>query len=473
MLLKKNSLLATYFWLTAYLFIFLLSFPFINRLNSLFYLFLILYWFIFVVLVYYVLQISKELDFTKLILLVSFLIGLILNLTSQISLSDDLYRYFFDGFLAIHGLNPYLVAPDNPSSSAITSLFPFLNKINNPTVTSPYPPLMILISFIFVLIFGYNILMWLLLTNLVIIITGFILSRTFRMLNLNPNYIILFFNPLVLLTFNHSGHNDAMALLSVVCSIFLLAKAETIEAKTTKNLFLIVAGCFLALGIGIKLFPIFFVPFLLKKLKIGILFTGILTIFQALIYLVLINIRSTGLVIFLENWRGNGGLFELVYYIFNNFDSYTYNRTLQMEIRFIFTSLFIVIFSLLILSYYMTRESNENNKRGFIHLFHFIGLSFIVLFILSPVLHPWYVLWSIIPFIISVDKRFYPYWVLLFFNSFTYYYYLDSVFIPFFILVEYIVFYSSLFFYFRKNLVKVLIKRVNYISMRISKGEYV
>ncbi len=436
-----------FYVLVSYLLVFLFGFSVINRLSVLFYIFLTILWVLFLLLGYLVLFKNKSTNFSVYLLIVGVFIGIILNVTSTFTLSDDIYRYLFDGFLVQHHINPYLFAPTDSAISTVARTFPYLHKINNPSVASPYPPLMITISFVFVSLFGYNLLVWLFFINLLWVVTGFILIKMLKFVEISPNYILLWLNPLVLLAFDSSGHNDMIALFLLTLSIYFMVKS-----KQSSNIFLIISGMLLALSIGIKLFPLFFVPFLIKKLKLGALLTIFFTGIQAFIYLSLINIQTSGLTIFLEHWRGNGGLFELIYFLLNNFNSQNYNQPLQYAIRIGFFTLFSGLFVFLIIIHYRNSPPTGDKTNWYLVAFEFIGYGFIGLFIFSPILHPWYLLWAIIPFIITFDSKFYPYWLLIIINSYSYFLYLNPSYFPYYIIVEYTLFYGALLFYFKKQI---------------------
>ena len=54
--------------------------------------------------------------------------------------SDDLWRYAWEGKIQRAGLNPYLVAPDDPKLDALRRSFPESSKINYPNVRASYVP---------------------------------------------------------------------------------------------------------------------------------------------------------------------------------------------------------------------------------------------------------------------------------------------------------------------------------------------
>jgi hypothetical protein len=384
---------------------------------------------------------NKEIDLCWFVIFGGTLIGLILNFTSQFTLSEDVYRYLFDGFLIQHGINPYLYAPNSQEISIITQNFPYLENINNSSVSTPYPPLALFFSFLFVLLFGYNPMIWLLVMNFFTTLVSILLLKLLLYYKLNKNYILLWsLNPNILLEFNHSGHNDVIAIFFLIFCLFI------INAKRNSNIILTVSGVLLSISIGFKIFSLIAFPFLIKKLRIGSLIALFSIIIQSLVFIILININYSGIVVFLQYWRFNGGLYELLYFFGNNFSFSAGNTNLEYVIRLVLLLFsFLVIFCLIINFF---KGDNQTDTRRY----EYIGVSIILYLIFSPVLHPWYTLWPIVFFILSIEKKFYPYWILLFAVNISYMYYLNPNLSLYLIIIEYFIFFLSIIFnIFKKN----------------------
>ena len=56
------------------------------------------------------------------------------------SSSDDFYRYLWDGHVQVQGINPYAHAPADSALEAVRT--PWHGLINNPSVSTIYPPLL-------------------------------------------------------------------------------------------------------------------------------------------------------------------------------------------------------------------------------------------------------------------------------------------------------------------------------------------
>jgi len=99
----------------------------------------------------------KEKNYKKynlfVIILVSAVIRLLFIATDPI-LSDDVYRYLWDGKVFANGINPYAFAPSAQDLANLkdTTIFPLINFPDIPTV---YPPVAQFIFFLSNLIFDF------------------------------------------------------------------------------------------------------------------------------------------------------------------------------------------------------------------------------------------------------------------------------------------------------------------------------
>lgn len=261
--------------------------------------------------------------------------------------------------------------------------------------------------------------------NLFTLLTALYLRKILIQLKMNPNFVILWsLNPNVLLEFNHNGHNDVIAIFLFVFGIYYLNKGD--ENKK----FLFLSGLLFSLSIGIKIFPIFIIPFLVNKIKLGIIPLIISIFTQFYIFISSVNYEISGIRVFLEYWRFNGGLYEISDYVLNIIDNSFNNVNIETILRPIFSIIFIFIFISLIIFHYVGKNDKIND-------YYLISISYLVLFMFSPVLHPWYLLWALIPIILS-ENKFIFYWIFLFTINFSYLFYFcncDNIVI---ILIEYL-----------------------------------
>lgn len=193
--------------------------------------------------------------------------GLILRILlifSWPSLSQDVYRFLWDGALFAQGISPYLYTPNSiinqqellgitlPNSGALLSAMGSLSANN----FSNYPPIKQLIFALphWLGIRGIIAQIWVL--RIIIILADlavFFLGR--RLLlnrSLNPKYINWYFlNPLIILELTGNGHFEGLMAVCILASILLLERKKYL-----------ISGIMLGIGIGLKLIPLMLLPVL-------------------------------------------------------------------------------------------------------------------------------------------------------------------------------------------------------------------
>lgn len=171
------------------------------------------------------------------------------------SLSDDVYRYVWDGRVQVAGHHPYKFAPNDPMREELRdeAIYP---KINHPEIPTIYPPLaQALFAFLAAVklgVTGFKVALALLDAGVV-----FALWRLLRALGLPRDRVVLYaWNPLAVIEVGASGHVEPLGMVLVI-----LACAFIIEKKTIR------AGAALGGAIQAKLLPLLLVPGFARRLK--------------------------------------------------------------------------------------------------------------------------------------------------------------------------------------------------------------
>jgi hypothetical protein len=137
-------------------------------------------------------------------------------------LSDDLYRYVWEGRIQLHGGNPY-AWDDRPDSPKWTGLRdPVWERLNHKNYTAIYPPLWQLVSRGVVSIRDSPTVMKAFAVLCEVLAIAF-LGRLLRVRGLPPGRLLVAaWSPLSLVEIAGSGHNEALGLLLLVLSLFAL-----------------------------------------------------------------------------------------------------------------------------------------------------------------------------------------------------------------------------------------------------------
>ena len=176
-------------------------------------------------------------------------------------LSQDFYRFFWDGHLMLQGVNPYLFTPEELTSSGIqVPLGPqLLHEMGSLSAGnhSNYPPLSQLLFALAALFTGKSVFGGILFLRLTLILAEvgiFIFGRKLlRIYGLPENRIFWFLlNPLVIIELTGNLHFEGLMIFFLLWSLYLLHRQNYAWA-----------GVIFSLSILVKLIPLLFLPLLL------------------------------------------------------------------------------------------------------------------------------------------------------------------------------------------------------------------
>lgn len=177
------------------------------------------------------------------------------------NLSQDFYRFIWDGKLLLNDINPYLFSPNELISDG-NILFPLQNMLLNGMGSlsagnhSNYPPLKQLF-FAFAALFTEKGILGALIAFRLLIISAevgifYFGRKLLRDLNLPENNIFWYFlNPLIIIELSGNLHFEAVMLFFLLWSIYLLHKGKWIWSA-------VIFSC----AVSIKLIPLLFLPLL-------------------------------------------------------------------------------------------------------------------------------------------------------------------------------------------------------------------
>ena len=166
------------------------------------------------------------------------------------SLSDDVYRYQWDGRVQRAHLNPYLAVPSSPELSWLLNPDnPEPPGIDTPTI---YPPLSELVYRTIETVAGYKLVS----TILDLACVG-LLWLLLAAMELPLQRVLAYaWNPAVLLSFAMSGHFDPLTICMLLAALFFLVKNRPKLSIAA-----------LALAFLSKLFPVLLLPAFLKRVR--------------------------------------------------------------------------------------------------------------------------------------------------------------------------------------------------------------
>lgn len=146
----------------------------------------------------------------------------LLLLATTPSLSDDVFRYVWDGKVRNAGIDPYRYAPSAPELASLRD--PLWEGINHKAMPTPYPPLAEALFALAYRIAPDSLRAMQALAVAFDLGVVLLLIPMLARFGLDPRRVLIYaWNPLVLLQFAHSAHYDAAMILSLLGALYLLA----------------------------------------------------------------------------------------------------------------------------------------------------------------------------------------------------------------------------------------------------------
>ncbi|MEW5979648.1 MAG: glycosyltransferase 87 family protein [Acidobacteriota bacterium] len=301
---------------------------------------------------------------------------------------DDLYRYRWDGRVGLHGVNPYLYAPEAPELEALQD--DDYDLVSFKAVRTVYPPLL---QFLFQgsqwaapssLIFLKSLALVFELALMAVLLS------LLRELGYPSSWILIYaWNPLPVKEFANSGHLDSLVLFLLFLALRYLLKGRALAAHLV-----------LGLSVLAKLFSGLALPFFLfyvSRRGRKLLFSSLAT-FLAVVWLGYAPFLEAhfrlfeGLSIYSRYWTFNAGPYALMAGALRatGWDQWWMVRALAL----------VCLGVVLIRQLFTCRPGN-------LSLLKAVFSSLATLVILSPAVQPWYVCW-LVPFLVFFPS---PPWV--------------------------------------------------------------
>jgi len=296
------------------------------------------------------------------------------------TLSDDIYRFIWDGLVIQNGMDPFGFTPTEILAKHLPGLDQNLySHLNSPDYHSVYPPVLQGIFFLSVNLFSDS---WIansiFLRSILLIGELFsilLLMKIARISKLNQKVVLLYaLNPLVILELTGNLHFEALMIPFILFSFLLLQKKKYFSS-----------GVSLAAGIGVKLLPALLIPFYLirRKFKPTILWLSGLTLISAIIFFPIITTTFTrgigaGLLLYFQKFEFNASIYYLVREVGFMAKGYNIIGTAGPVLALI---TFLFILGLAYLAY---------KKR--ISLIECFLWAFVIYLLFTSIIHPWYVI---------------------------------------------------------------------------------
>ncbi len=314
-------------------------------------------------------------------LLIAGVVFRLLLLFSVPNLSDDVYRFIWDGRLAANGINPFSHLPTEimqmPPITGITKeLFSLLNSPGHYTI---YPPVLQGIFWLAAKLFPVNVFAAIVFLKCIIVLfevsTFLLLLQLLKKLSLSKHLSLLYIlNPLVITELTGNVHFDGVMIFFVLLAFLFLLKNNW-------------QGSAISLGMGIatKLLPVLFIPLLVIKLgwKKGLLYSLITVVTTLILFAFVFDIATVkhllnSIDLFIRKFEFNASVYYVVRYIGTLIKGYNIIAV---------AGPFLILLSALIIFIISFRNKNIGWQPFFTKTLFIIT----VWFLFSTTVHPWYI----------------------------------------------------------------------------------
>ncbi len=298
----------------------------------------------------------------------------LLYMTWLPGLSDDAFRYIWDGMLQHSGRNPFSLPPN---SAELVSLHnnPIYDALNSKRYFAVYPPLSQVLFYFGGLFENSNSFThWIgsyyaikLVRACAELIAMLVLASLLR-----PKLVLLYaLNPLVLVECAGQAHAEASMVLGLIIMIFGIRREKALLA---------IAG--LLLASWTKLYPIIFLPILLKK--IGYRYSAVFFLVSAILASFYFNLEIISNIfesvdLYVKSFEFNAGIYYLLKKIVNWWTGVEgWGPTIGPILRMIF-----------ILSFGFIVIQNFRGRIGFVASAVWIASFYLMT---ATTVHPWYLM---------------------------------------------------------------------------------
>ena len=317
---------------------------------------------------------------------------------------DDFYRYLWDGKVVASGLNPYLFAPQTVREARAEDalVLPYacivqhdpglaliLSRVNHPEVPTIYPPLAQALFGVSAMIAPGNLFVLRVLLLGCDLALCWLLVALLRDLAINPAYVTFYaWSPLVIKETINSAHYDVLPALWLMAAVFLAVRGKALLMYAS-----------VALAILGKVYPLLLLPLFAGRTwrthgsawtVVGLGVTCLLLLIGYAPFWQDSGALWQGTRAFAERWQTNSFLFPAIHWV--------------VEERWVANAIVALLSAGVALGSLMRFDLRQ--------VYEFLWAVFLVLgvmFLLSPVGNPWYLLW-IVPLLCVFPLRS---WILL------------------------------------------------------------
>lgn len=299
------------------------------------------------------------------------------------NLSNDYFRFIWDGRILAHGNNPFLYLPSEINGTAFAGnsnlTSELFNGLNSKPYYTCYPPVHQLVFGISSFFSPNNVSGSILVMRLFIILseigTIILLIKLLKQFGMKENLFAVYaLNPLVIVELTGNLHFEVLVIFFLLLSFYFLNQQKTVLSASA-----------FSLAAGIKLLPLIFLPLIIKKLgwKRGLLFSSLVIGLVALMFIPfsgkeLINNFLSSIDLYFQKFEFNASIYYLVRWLGYHATGYNIIATTGIVLSII---TFAAVVTIAIFS--------DAGDKG--SIFQAMLFSLTIYFLFATTVHPWYI----------------------------------------------------------------------------------
>ncbi len=309
----------------------------------------------------------------------------LLFIASTPELSNDYYRFIWDGRLLLEGFNPYLSYPldflQGTQAEVIDQGAQLADGMGNLNAShyTVYPPLNQLCFFLAALVGSKSIMASVVVLRLIMISADigiwWIGRKLLRHLDISERCIYFYLlNPFVILEFTGNLHFEGLMVFFLLWAVYLLLTQKWIQSAVV-----------LGLSVSVKLIPLIFLPLLFKKMGFKkavsyYLFTGltVLILFSPFLSQALIANFFSSIELYFQNFEFNASIYYIVRAIGYEVTGYNIIQTAGRILPLI------TLAGILTLSFFRKNQGSRTLVASMLW-------AVTIYYGLSTTVHPWYI----------------------------------------------------------------------------------
>ncbi len=329
------------------------------------------------------------------------------------NLSDDYYRFIWDGKLIQNGIHPYKYLPQEILDLNIMPGIEhekLVQHMNSPNYYSVYP-LVLQIIFYTSSVFSFSSNFWsIVIMRILILMAEFgtykYIKKILRVLNLPSTHIFWYLlNPLIIIELTGNLHFEGILIFFLLVSWHFLLKNSHVYS-----------AIFFALSVHVKLIPLILLPLIVRKLgvKKGLIYSSVSLFFIFLLFTPLLSISLlknmlNSLSLYFQTFEFNASIYYMLRWIGYQITGYNEIKIIGKVLPVIST---VVI---LLISCYPIKQ-----PLTYTMFYRKTVLVLFVYYLFSLIVHPWYISLLVVSSVFT-NQRYAIIWSILVFATYSAY----------------------------------------------------